>query len=249
MASATMAVSGRATILGGHAAGGGVAGEFEELFDLLALLGIHLFEDGLGALVGELGEEVGGGAGVHLFDDAGDLLGVERLDEGLLHLGLDLFEGLGGDLLVEADEEGLALGGGELFEDVGDVGGVHLREAVLLDLEADAAGGVAVDEVDEVPGDDAGRGSGWRCVDGGGGQAFEETADGTAHADLDLGDAEGESVGVVGLAVLPDEVDVVDADDLVAVDVDDLLVEQIAFEEEIAVIVGKGVGWRSRGAA
>ena len=147
---------GQGDVLGGHAAGGGVSGEFEEFLDLLTLLGVHLFEDGLGALVGELGEEVGGGAGVHLFDDAGDLLGVEGFDEGLLHLGLDLFEGLGGDLFVEASEEGLALGGGEFFEDVGDVGGVHLREAVLLDLEADAAGGIAVDEVDEVPGNDAG---------------------------------------------------------------------------------------------
>ncbi len=62
------------------------------------------------------------------------------------------------------DEEGLALGGGEVLEDVGDVGGVHLREAVLLDLEADAAGGVALDEVDEVPGDDAGAEAGGDAV-------------------------------------------------------------------------------------
>ncbi len=124
---------GQGDVFGGHAAGGGVSGEFEEIFDVLALLGVHLFEDGLGAFVGQLGEEVGGGARVHLFDDAGDLLGVEGFDEGLLHLGLDLFEGLGGDLLVERDEEGLAFGGGEFLEDVGDVGGVHLREAILLD--------------------------------------------------------------------------------------------------------------------
>ena len=40
------------------------------------------------------------------------------------------------------------------------------------------------------------------------------------------------------LAVLPDEIHVVDANDLVAIDVDDLLVEQIAFEQEIAIVVG-----------
>ena len=62
-------------------------------------------------------------------------------------------------------EEGLALGGGEILEDVGDVGGVHLREAVLLDLELDAAGGVAIDEIDEVPGDDAGAEAGGDAVD------------------------------------------------------------------------------------
>ena len=190
-----MAGGGQGDVLGGHAAGGGVSGEFEEIFDVLALLGVHLFEDGLGAFVGQLGEEVGGGAGVHLFDDAGDLLGVEGFDEGLLHLGLDLFEGFGGDLFVEGDEEGLAFGGSELFEDVGDVGGVHLREAVLLDFEADAAGGVAVDEVDEVPRDAAGAEAGGDPVDGFLRQAFEKAADGSSHADLDLGDAEGEGHG------------------------------------------------------
>ena len=44
------------------------------------------------------------------------------------------------------------------------------------------------------------------------------------------------------VAVLPDEVYVVDADDLVAVDVDDLLVEQVALEQQIALVVGQGRG-------
>ena len=39
---------------------------------------VHLVEDGVGPLVGQLGEQVGGGAGVHLFDDARDLFRVER---------------------------------------------------------------------------------------------------------------------------------------------------------------------------
>ena len=118
-------VAGEGDVVGGHEAGGGVGGELEEIFDFLALFGLHLFEDGVGAFFGELGEEIGGGGGIHLFDDVGDLVGVERGEQGLLHLGRDLFEGLGGDLLVKRDEEGLALGGCEFFEDVGDVGGVH----------------------------------------------------------------------------------------------------------------------------
>ncbi len=59
-------------------------------------------------------------------------------------------------------------------------------------LEADAAGGVAVDEVDEVPRDAAGAEAGGDPVDGFLRQAFEEAADCASHADLDLGDAEGE---------------------------------------------------------
>ncbi len=129
----------------------------------------------------------------------------------------------------------MAFGGGELFKDVGDVGGVHLREAILLDLETDAAGGVAVDEVDEVPWDDAGAEAGGDAVDGIFGEAFEESADSSPHAHFDLGDAEGE-VGRALFTVLPYQIYVVDADDLVAMDVNDLLVEQVAFEEEVAVV-------------
>ena len=89
------------------------------------------------------------------------------------------------------------------------------------------------------------RRSGRRSVDGFLRQAFEEAADCASHAHFDLGDAEGEVLAVFvafSLAVLPDQVYVVDADDLVAVDVDDLLVEQVAFEQEIAVIVGQRRG-------
>ncbi len=47
-------------------------------------------------------------------------------------------------------------------------------------------------------------------------------------------------IGAILVAVLPDQVDVVDADDLVAVDVDDLLVEQVALQQEIALVLGQG---------
>jgi hypothetical protein len=235
--------SGKSDIVGGHAAGGGVTGELEEILDVLALLWIHLFEDGLRTLIRQFGEKVCSSSRVHLFDDAGDLLGVECLDKGLLHLGLDLLEGLGGDLFVEGDEESLALGRGKFLEDVGDVGGVHLREAILLDAEANPACRVTVDEVDEVPGDHAGAETGGDLIDWSLGKALEEATYCAAHANFNLGDAEGEGKTVfesVLLAVLPDEIDVVDANDLVTVNIDDLLVEEVALEKEKAVIVRQG---------
>ena len=45
--------------------------------------------------------------------------------------------------------------------------------------------------------------------------------------------------------LLPDEVDVVDAHDLVPVDVDDLLVEQVALEQEVLVGAGQQAGRRA----
>jgi hypothetical protein len=66
------------------------------------------------------------------------------------------------------------------------------------------------------------------------GEAFEKAADSTAHPDLDFGDSEGEIEAAV-FAVLPDHVYVVDANDLVAMDVDNLLVEQVPLEQEITL--------------
>ena len=60
---------------------------------------------------------------------------------------------------------------------------------------------------------------------------FDEPADGAARADVHGDDVEHE-VAVDRRRV---ELDVVDADDLAAVDVDDLLIEQVALEQQHAV--------------
>jgi hypothetical protein len=125
---------------------------------------------------------------------------------------------------------------------------MHLRETILLDPEADAAGGVAVDEVDEVPWDAAGGEPGGDTAYGFPGQAFEEAADCASHADLDLGDAKRKGIAVFTaafVAVLPDQVYIVDADDLVAMDIDNLLVEQVALEQQIAIVLRQGLGMGS----
>jgi len=129
---------------------------FEKFDDFLAGAGLHLDEDLLGAIVGEVAEEVGGGVGVHFLKDVGGASGVERFDDGLLDVGLDLFESLGGDIFVEGAEDGFAFVGSEIFDDVGDVGGMELGQAFVRDLELDAASGIGFDEIDETPGDGAG---------------------------------------------------------------------------------------------
>ena len=139
-------------VIGGHAAGGGVFFEFEKLFDILTLLGIHLLEDGVGALVGEVGEQVGSGVRIHLLDDVGGAVGLHRVEDGDLEFGIDLLQSLGSYLLIEPLEDGIALGGRELFDDVGDVGGMQTGDAFGGNLEADAAGRVGLDQVDGLPG-------------------------------------------------------------------------------------------------
>jgi hypothetical protein len=208
---------------------------FEEFDDFLAGAGLHLNEDLLGAIVGEVAEEVGGGVGVHFLNDVGGASGVERFDDGLLDVRLDFFESLGGDIFVEGAEDGFAFVGSEVFDDVGDVGGMELGQAFVRDLEFDAASGIGFDEIDETPGDGAGRNSLEQGMESGAGrEAAKEAAGSAASADIDGLDAE-DGAGLAGFGGGVDlEVDVVDANDFAAVNVDDLLIEEVAFEEEEA---------------
>ena len=127
-------------VIGGHAPGGGVFFKFEKLFDLLALFGLHLLENGVGALFGEVAKKVGGGVGIHLLDDVGGAIGLHGIEDGDLELGIDLLQSLGGDIFIQGLEDGIALGGREFFDDVGDVGGMETGDTLGGNLEADAAG-------------------------------------------------------------------------------------------------------------
>ena len=80
-------------------------------------LWIHLFEDGFGAFIGKLGEEIGGRGGIHLLDNAGGGFRIKRLHQGFLKLGLDFLEGFGSHFLVEGTQDCFAFGGSEIFED------------------------------------------------------------------------------------------------------------------------------------
>ena len=221
--------------LGGHASGGGFFFVFEEFDDFLAGFRLHLDEDLFGAILREVGEEVGGGVGIHFLDDVGGALGVEGFDDGLLDLGIDFLESFGGDIFVEGAEDGFALVGSEVFDDVGDVGGMERGQAFVRDFELDAARGIGFDEIDKTPGDGAGRNSLEQDVESGAGcEAAQQAADGAAGADIDGMNAQ-DGMRASGLGEGVDlEFDVVDADDFAPVNVDDLLIEEVAFEKEEA---------------
>ncbi len=165
------------------------------------------------------------------------VLFVELFEQRLLQLGLDLLEGLGGHLFVERGEDGFAFGGSEVFEDVGQIGGVHLGEALVLDAQLDAAGRIDLDDVDELP---------WNAVclelarerlqRGAGQHSPEDLANGSAQADLDLDHAQQVSRALAH----PLQIDIVDADDLAAVNVDDLAVDQVLLQVEIVALIFEG---------
>jgi hypothetical protein len=151
-----------------------------------------------------------------------------------LQLGLDLFEGLGGHLFVERGEDGLALGGGQVFENIGQVGGVHLGQPLVLDAQLDAARRIDLDDVDKLPGNAAeGELARELFQRGARQQALEDAAEGAAQPHLDLGHAQQVSRALAH----PLQIDVVDADHLAAVNVDDLAVDQVLLQVEVIALI------------
>ena len=200
--------------------------------DLPPLVRLHLPEDLSGAIFGEVAEQVGRGIGIHFLDDVGGAIGVERLDDRHLDLRIELFQRLGGDFLVDRFEHRFALGRGQVLDDVGDVRRMHLRETLVLDLQLDAARRVGLEEIDEVPRDDARRNPlEQRPQRERRHHALGETPNGAARADVDGQDVQ-QQVAVDRRRI---DLDVVHAHDLPAVHVDDLLIEQVALEQEDAV--------------
>ena len=218
-------------VAGGHSAGGGVFAKLEEVFDFLPLFGFHFLEDGVGPILRQFCEEVGGGTRIHLLDDVGNPAGVERFGEGLLEFGIDLFKGLRRGLFIERPEDGFAFCWGKFREDVGDVGWMKTGETLMLDLELYAPGGVDFDEVDEFPWDDArGETAGKKIELTSGHGALKEASKSTAEAHFHLRNVKS---GVGTIRLMPGEVDVIHPNYFATVHINDLLIDDVLMEKEM----------------
>ena len=110
--------------------------------------------------------------------------------------------------------------------------GCSFGEPFVGDLQLDAARRIGLEQIDELPRDDARRNPlEQRAQRERRHDALRQAADGAARADVDRDDVQ-QQVAVDRRRL---ELDVVDAHDLAAVDVDDLLVEQVALEQQHAV--------------
>ena len=219
-------------VLRRHAAGGRVLAELEELRDFVPLLRLHLLENLAGVSSGRSPSRSAAASGSisSTMSAARSLSSDSTIDTWTF--GIEFLERLGGDFLVDRLEHGFALGRRQIFDDVRDVGRVELREPFVDDLQLDAARRIGLEQIDVLPRDDARRNLlEQRAQRERGHDALAQAADGAARADVD-GDDVQRDVAVDRRRV---ELDVVDADDLAAVDVDDLLIEQIALEQQHAV--------------
>src|ERR1019366_215619 len=127
--------------------------------------------------------------------------------------------------------EGCALGRRQVFHDGGNVGGVQLAQPIEGNLQLDAAGGISLDEVNKFPGDHARRNFGEKQVQYcGRDYALQQPAHRSPRAHVHRANLE-HNVVVPSLLV---DVNVIDPHNLASVDVDDLLIEQVALQQEHA---------------
>ena len=177
---------------------------------------------------------VGGGIGIHFLHDVGDALFIELFEQCLLHPWLDLFQSLGGHLFIEGGEDGLAFGRRQIFKNVGQVRGVDAGQTLVLDAQLDASRGIGLNDIDKLPGNGAGAKparDGFKARPRQ--NAFEDPAKCAAQTDLDFSHAQMVGRSLAG----PLQINIVDADHFSAVDVDDLAVNEIALQKEIAAFV------------
>ncbi len=107
--------------------------------------------------------------------------------------------------------------------------GCRVRQAVERNLQLDPARRIGFDEIDELPGNHPRRDLGQQRVQRAGGHdSFQQAANRAASSNVHGGQLENQ-VLVTDLLV---DVDVIHTDDFSAMYVDDLLVEQIAAQQE-----------------
>ena len=136
---------------------------------------------------------------------------------------MHLLEGVGGDLVFEGLEDGGALLGRELVDDLGDVGRVQQRRSRRGTVSRTGLG-VAGLQVDVAS---SRSGAAW----GSSVEARSSTVARPMRRRMAL--LETSTATTCTKGPMRSELDVVDADDLAAVGVDDLRVEDLAREEEL----------------
>ena len=212
-------------VVGRHQAAGGIVVVGDEFAQIVRRLAVHLAQQLFLTFLRQVAEQIGRVVGVHLFDDVGGALGAEIVDDRTLHVGVEVLERVGSRLVVERADDPRRVLRRQLADDVCQFGGVQPREPVLADRQPDLGRIEVVQRRDVVPRDQRTR----HAID----QARDEsrrTEPAQQPADPDVGGDHAQRAGGAR------DLDVVDPHDLAAVDVDDLLVEQILDQVERLVV-------------
>ena len=148
--------------------------------------------------------------------------------------GIEMFQRVGGLFVGERADDARRVLRRQLADDPGEIGRAHARQPVLADGEPDLVGVEVVQRRDVVPRDE-------RARDARDQARRDAPAAEPAQQPRDA-DVRGDDADRAGRAR---QLEVVDAHDLAAVDVDDLLVEEV-FDQVQRLVVGRRVDRRRR---
>src|SRR5262249_34130888 len=198
---------------------------------------LHLLQDLLGSGLFQFRQNIGGLVRRHLLDNIGGLLRLERLEDACLHLGIDFRERFGRDFFVDRLEDRLVGLRTQLFDDIGKVGRVDVFELRVRDIQTQAALRIGLDDVAEFPADRIRRDRALESPDPNTREhALEETAKNGTYPDIHF--QHPQDLVVIFAALF--EGDVVDPHDLAPIDVDNLLIEQVAADAQHVLVVVVG---------
>ena len=215
--------------LRGHDAAGGVVLVAQQITNRLLLLDAHQAQELLGLLIIELVDQVGSVVRVH----HGQHRRCVGIGQALEHLGhefvvIELRDGLGGLCRIELGEHLRAQARIELLDDVSDVGRMQLAKRLVRHRELDVFSR-AIEQVHIRPGDNVLAERLAQVLHKALDDVLERGADCTQQtAGTDLGTQQAQLI-----FARHGELDVVDAHDLHALCVDNLLVENIARQQQL----------------
>ena len=211
--------------LGRHDAAGRVLVVGHELLDFLRLVLLHQAEDLLAALVREVRHQVRRLVRIHLLEDVGRAGGLQVFEDVDLGLGFHLADGVGRGLVVEGGDHADPVVAAELVDDRRQVCRVELGQALVGDAQLHA-GDRSLDRIDVLPVDVPLRNLAVETAGDGPPRPLDaEPAQQAGGSDVH-GDQMQRAFDLV-------EPEVVDADHLAAVDVDDLAVHQVPLEADL----------------
>ena len=189
-------------------------------------------------------QQVGGSIGVHFLDDVGSAVGIQRTQNRHLQLGIDLLQGLGRNLFIERLKYGLALSRSKVLNNVRNIGGVKLGQTIQRDLQFDAPSGIDLDKIDELPGNHPRRNSLQQQVQRcGRHHSLQQAADGPTRSHIHRSHFEHD----MAVAPLFVDINIVDPHHLAPVNVDNLLIEQVALQQQHAFTAAEGTPVCHRG--
>src|SRR5947209_15425505 len=106
---------------------------------------------------------------------------------------------------------------------------MELRQSLVLDAQLRSARWISYDQLDDLPGNHPWLQSSDQCLYNHRGRyAFQQAAQRTSHANINLGDLDADSA----VRRFRMQIDVVHTNDFSSVDVDDLLIQQVALEKK-----------------